>query len=165
VVDRPFEQPLQCSPIASGVLAAMGDTDDKSQPTAWNKPAKTMAEVRDEMIEPHQPRSHLLHAHQPWSPLLLWQGTSIEKPVRLTECIDAVKRSNGGAVRLSEQEIADATLACAKIGMYTEPTCAQAAAAYTKLLARGVIKPEETTVIVLTSTGVKATPMISGMVM
>ena len=49
----------------------------------------------------------------------------------------------------------------AKIGLYTEPTCAQAAAAYNELLEAGAIKPGEVTVVVLTGTGVKATPQIA----
>merc|ERR1712167_337899 len=123
-------QPLLCSPIATGILDALGVKDGRAAPVSgWNTPGKTMAE-----------------------------GTSIAKPVRLRECVDAVVRSNGGAVRVNEAEITDATLQLAKVGLYTEPTCAQAAAAYKLLLEGGGIKKEETTVIVLTSTGVKATP-------
>ena len=100
----------------------------------WNVPAKTMAE-----------------------------GTSIARPVRLPECVDAVLRSKGGAVRVTEAQIRDATLALARMGLYTEPTCAQAAAAYETLLASGKVSADETTVIILTSTGVKATPSIAGL--
>ena len=83
--------------------------------------------------------------------------------MRLRECVEAVVRSNGGAVRVAEKEIRDATLELASLGLYTEPTCAQAAAAYKALLKSGQITKEETTVIVLTSTGAKATPGISAM--
>ena len=125
-------QPLLCSPLASGILQALGETDGHSPPAEWNVPNKTMAE-----------------------------GTSISRPVRLQECIDAVVRSKGGAVRVTEAEIAQATFDLAQCGLYTEPTCAQAAAAYRTLIARGGIQADETTVIVLTSTGVKATPGIA----
>jgi threonine synthase len=91
------------------------------------------------------------------------EGTSISRPVRLQECIDAVVRSKGGAIRVTEAEMAQATFDLAQCGLYTEPTCAQAAAAYRTLIARGVIKADETTVIVLTSTGVKATPGIAAL--
>ena len=40
-------------------------------------------------------------------------------------------------------------------------SCAQAAAAYHELLASGAITAEETTVVVLTGTGLKATPRIA----
>ena len=48
----------------------------------------------------------------------------------------------------------------ASAGLYAEPTCASAAAALTMLVAAGVIKPGETTVVVLTGTGLKATQRI-----
>ena len=41
-----------------------------------------------------------------------------------------------------------------------EPTSAQAAAAFHRLLAAGTITPEQTTVLVLTGSGLKATPRI-----
>jgi threonine synthase len=122
-------QPLRCSPIATAILAALGQSDGREAPAEWNAPEKTMAE-----------------------------GTSIASPVRLRECVDAVVRCCGSAVRVTEEAMAQATLDLAALGLYTEPTCAQAAAAFHELMKIGRIKPHETTVIVLTSTGVKATP-------
>ena len=128
-------QPLVCSPIATAAQAALGHNDGKITPQAWNSPEKTIAE-----------------------------GTSIAQPVRLQECVEAIVRSGGGAVRVSEAQIADATLELAKLGLYTEPTCAQAAAAYHELLATGQIRGEETTVIVLTGTGIKSTAGIATLI-
>ena len=125
-------QPLACSPIATAVLEAIGADDGKPTPTAWNSPAPTMAE-----------------------------GTKIEKPIRVAECVMAVRASRGGAVRVTEEAIGAATTQLASVGLYTEPTCAQAAAAYNELLEAGAIKPGEVTVVVLTGTGVKATPQIA----
>ena len=65
------------------------------------------------------------------------------------------------AVRVAEEAIAAATLELAHKGLYVEPTCAQAAAAYHELLASGAISAEQLTVVVLTGTGVKATPRIA----
>ena len=62
---------------------------------------------------------------------------------------------------LAEDEIATATLELARAGIYVEPTCAQVAAAFAKLLASGAIAPEQTTVLVLTGSGLKATPRIA----
>jgi len=64
-------------------------------------------------------------------------------------------------VMLSEEEIAAATLDLARSGIYVEPTCAQAAAAFARLLEAGSIRADETTVVVLTGTGLKATPRIA----
>jgi threonine synthase len=89
------------------------------------------------------------------------EGTAIAQPLRSAECGQVLARSGGGAVMLEEDEIAAATLDLARTGIYVEPTCAQAAAAFARLLAAGTIAADETTVVVLTGTGLKATPRIA----
>lgn len=86
------------------------------------------------------------------------EGTAIAQPIRLAECLHALRESEGGAVLLEEAAIAGASLALARRGVYVEPTCAQAAAAFTQLLADGRIAARDTTVVVLTGTGLKSTP-------
>ncbi len=88
------------------------------------------------------------------------EGTSIAKPIRTRAVLSALRRSLGGAVSVTEDEIVAALMELAGVGLYAEPTCATAAAAYGKLLATGAIKPEETTVVLLTGTGLKATQKI-----
>jgi threonine synthase len=85
------------------------------------------------------------------------EGTAIAKPIRLPECLGVLRETQGGAVMLTEAEIAAMTLQLARGGVYVEPTCAQAAAAFTRLLAAGTISANETTVVVLTGSGLKAT--------
>jgi threonine synthase len=89
------------------------------------------------------------------------EGTAIAVPIRMREVLGALTESGGGAVMLTEDEIAAATLALAATGIYVEPTAAQAAAAFGKLLASGAIAREQTTVLVLTGSGLKATPRIA----
>lgn len=89
------------------------------------------------------------------------EGTAIAEPLRLAECLTALRGSGGGAVLLEEAEIAAATRELARGGIYVEPTCAQAAAAFARLLAAGSIAAGETTVVVMTGTGLKATPRIA----
>ena len=89
------------------------------------------------------------------------EGTAIAQPIRLPECLAVLRESGGGAVMLAEEEIGAATLDLARTGIYVEPTCAQAAAAFARLLKAGTIRPEETTVVVLTGTGLKSTPRIA----
>jgi len=89
------------------------------------------------------------------------EGTQIARPVRLGAVLGALRRSGGGAVRLSEQEIGDAVILLASLGLYVEPTAAQSAAAYLRLLEAGTIGRQETTVLVLTGSGLKATPRIA----
>jgi threonine synthase len=86
------------------------------------------------------------------------EGTAIAKPVRTREVLAAIRRSGGAAVSVSEEEIVEAMNDLAKSGLYVEPTCASAAAALSGLLRRGVIRPEQTTVVVLTGTGLKGYP-------
>jgi threonine synthase len=86
------------------------------------------------------------------------EGTAIAQPLRLPECVAALQQSGGGAVLLEEAEIVEAALSLARRGVYVEPTCAQAAAAFMRLLANGRIAAREATVVVLTGTGLKATP-------
>ena len=88
------------------------------------------------------------------------EGTAIAKPVRTREVLAAIRRSGGAAVSVSEEEIVEAMNDLAKSGLYVEPTSASAAAALGDLLRRGVIRPEETTVVVLTGAGLKATQRI-----
>lgn len=91
------------------------------------------------------------------------EGTAIAKPVRMNAVLGVLRATRGGAVALTESEIATATLDLAKTGIYAEPTSAQTAAAFGKLLATGTITPEQTTVLVITGTGIKATPAIAGL--
>ncbi len=88
------------------------------------------------------------------------EGTAIAAPIRLHEVLGALRETQGGAVMLSEAEIAQATLDLARIGVYVEPTAAQPAAAFHKLLEAGTITAAQTTVLVLTGSGLKATPRI-----
>ena len=91
------------------------------------------------------------------------EGTAIAQPLRLAECLRALRESEGGAVLLEEAEIAAAALSLARGGVYVEPTCAQAAAAFAQLRAEGSIGAAETAVVVLTGTGLKSTPRYAEM--
>ena len=88
------------------------------------------------------------------------EGASIAKPVRPREVLASVRRSGGATVAVSEVEIERALLELSRIGLYVEPTSAIAGAAFTKLLERGIIQPTETTVLVLTGSGLKTTRRI-----
>lgn len=88
------------------------------------------------------------------------EGISIAKPVRTREALAAVRRSGGKTVAVSESEIEFAHHDLARTGLYVEPTSASAAAALSKLLDTEVVSPEETTVLVLTGGGLKATQRI-----
>jgi threonine synthase len=89
------------------------------------------------------------------------EGTAIAAPNRLPEVLGALRETSGGAVTLSEQDIAAAKFELARIGLYVEPTAAQAVGALGKLLTSGAVTAGQTTVLVLTGSGLKATPRIA----
>jgi threonine synthase len=85
------------------------------------------------------------------------EGTAIAKPLRLREVLHAIRRSAGSTVAITESAILSAAISLARQGLYVEPTSAQAAAALTQLLDEGTIGREETSVLILTGSGLKAT--------
>ncbi len=89
------------------------------------------------------------------------EGTAIAQPIRLREVLGVLRETNGGAVMLTEPEIIRATFDLARLGLYVEPTAAQPVAALAKLLQAGTITSDQTTVLVLTGSGLKATPRIA----
>jgi threonine synthase len=101
-------------------------------------------------------REFLDEPPEPASPTIA-EGTAIAQPLRPREVLGVLEESQGGAVMLSEDEIAAMTLQLARGGVYVEPTSAQAAAAFQRLVAAGTIGAEEITVVVLTGSGLKAT--------
>jgi threonine synthase len=87
-------------------------------------------------------------------------GIATVKPVRTAEVLAALRRSGGGVAAVSEGEIAPALKALGRLGLFVEPTAATAAAALTGLLGNGTIRADQTTVVVLTGHGLKATDKI-----
>jgi threonine synthase len=88
------------------------------------------------------------------------EGTAIARPIRGRDVIAAMRDSGGGAVLVSEAEIVTALFDLARVGVYVEPTSAQVAAGLGRLLASRKIGADETTVLVMTGAGLKATARI-----
>lgn len=84
------------------------------------------------------------------------EGASIASPVRLPETVEAIRRSGGAAVAVTEDQICTAVRKLASRGLYAEPTSSVAAAALDHFLADGTIGPDETTVVILTGAGLKS---------
>lgn len=89
------------------------------------------------------------------------EGTAIRDPLRLTEILHALQETGGGTAALSEEQIASAVRRLAGLGLYTEPTSASAAAALEVLRQQGRITVAETTVVLLTGTGLKSTQFMT----
>lgn len=92
------------------------------------------------------------------------EGTAIRHPLRLRQIIEALRESEGGTVALTEEEIVVALRRLARQGIFTEPTCASAAAALDKLQEAGRIRATEETVVIITGTGLKAATAVADLV-
>ncbi|MEV6653502.1 threonine synthase [Streptomyces sp. NPDC051219] len=89
------------------------------------------------------------------------EGAAIPEPVRLPEVLAAIRRSGGDMAAIPEADIESAVRRLAAMGLYAEPTSATAAAAVDVFRARGAIGRGQTTVVLLTGSGMKATTTMS----
>jgi len=88
------------------------------------------------------------------------EGIASSKPTRMREVLAPVRASGGEIVAVTEDDIVRALGMLARKGLYVEPTSAAAAAGLSQLIARGAIAKGETTVLVLTGSGLKASETI-----
>jgi threonine synthase len=88
------------------------------------------------------------------------EGIASSKPTRVVEALRAVRESGGSIVAVAEEEIVAALGMLARKGLFVEPTSAAAAAGLTQLLESAAIRPRESSVLVLTGTGLKASEKI-----
>jgi threonine synthase len=88
-------------------------------------------------------------------------GIATPKPIRIAEVLSALRHSRGGVVAVAEEEIAPALARLGRCGLFVEPTAATAGAALTRLLRDGTITPAQSTVVVLTGSGLKAADRIA----
>lgn len=98
-----------------------------------------------------------------WSPTIA-EGASIGAPVRDREVLRAVRASGGTIHAVTEDGIVDALRLLLAVGLYTEPTGALGFAGARHHLAEGTISPDETTVVVLTGSGLKAAQTMSTLI-
>jgi threonine synthase len=91
------------------------------------------------------------------------EGVASAQPIRGAELLEALRASGGAAEAVTDDEVVAALRDLAAEGVYVEPTGAVAAAGYRRLRDRGLIRPDETTVVLLTGSGLKATERISAL--
>ena len=77
--------------------------------------------------------------------------------------LNALRETGGEAVAIPETEIVAALRALVRQGLFVEPTCATALAAFERLAAAGRIGPRERVVVVLTGSGLKTAATIAGL--
>ncbi len=88
------------------------------------------------------------------------EGIASSQPTRLREVLRAVRGSQGAMIAVEEEAIVTALRAFARKGLYVEPTSASVGAALTQWLSDGTLKRDESTVVVLTGSGLKASERI-----
>jgi threonine synthase len=89
------------------------------------------------------------------------EGTAIKRPIRMFELLEAIRKSGGQTLALTEDQITTAVRQLAAKGLYVEPTCATAAAAIELLANSDALKANEKTVVLLTGTGLKSTQFMT----
>lgn len=87
----------------------------------------------------------------------LAEGMRIENPVRGQQLLQAIGASGGLTLAVDENQITAAQLQLAHHGLYVEPTSAAAVAALPSL--RPSVSKGETTVVLLTGSGLKGSPV------
>jgi threonine synthase len=83
------------------------------------------------------------------------EGIRLRDPPRSRQMLRAVRETGGWFEPVPEAEIRAAWRLLARQGLYVEPTAAVAPAAAERIAARGAIKRDQTTVVVLTGSGLK----------
>lgn len=83
-------------------------------------------------------------------------GIAASRPVRTAEVLGALRDSGGAPLAVSEGEITAALKALLRRGLFVEPTSATAAAGLDHLIEADAIRRDETIVVVLTGSGLKA---------
>jgi threonine synthase len=88
------------------------------------------------------------------------EGIQLARPPRGREILRRTRETNGGVIAVDDAELWDALRRLAGLGIYVEPTSAVAPAGLDLLRARGRQGPDESVVIALTGSGLKATDPI-----
>ncbi len=88
------------------------------------------------------------------------EGIAISNPVRARGALEAIRGSNGVACAVTDGAIWDSLSALARHGVYAEPTSSAALAGLRKLRQDRIVKNEESVVVVVTGSCLKATDKI-----
>jgi threonine synthase len=82
-------------------------------------------------------------------------GIAVVKPVRTAEVLAALRRSQGEVVAVPDDEVARSLIQLGRLGLYVEPISATVGAVLSRPLAQGAIRPEDTTIAIVTGHALK----------
>lgn len=85
------------------------------------------------------------------------EGISVAHPTRLKEVVAQVRATQGAIISVSDKDIIAALFDIGKRGFYIEPTSATGFAGLNKLIEQGLIEKTDTTAIIISGNGLKAT--------
>lgn len=89
------------------------------------------------------------------------EGISSASPIHGAEVLSAITDSGGAIIAVEEKEIWESLQKISKLGLYVEPTSAVATAGLSRMIGQKMIKQTDTTVVILTGSGLKATDKIA----
>jgi len=90
------------------------------------------------------------------SPVTIADSISVTTPSNADWAVSAIRESSGNAVRVSDVQISEAQRELAsKHGVFAEPSSSATLAGYKLAIARGLIRPLEQTVLLITGHGLK----------
>ena len=92
-----------------------------------------------------------------WARPTLATAIRIGNPVSYERAVRTLQRFDGLVEQASEDELAEAVAKADLTGMFTDPHTGVALAVLDKLVRRGVIQPEQKTVVISTANGLKFT--------
>ncbi|MGX1773846.1 pyridoxal-phosphate dependent enzyme [Nocardia brasiliensis] len=129
---------------------------DRTPAAAAGRPARTLGHHRRHLQRARPGRPCTTRTHDR-------RGRRHRRPgpVRLPEAVEAIRRSGGAAVAVPDSAIRAAVRKLAARGLYAEPTSCVAVAALDHFLAEGRIAADETTVVVLTGSGLKSSEQMA----
>ncbi|MDB5764569.1 MAG: threonine synthase [Herminiimonas sp.] len=88
------------------------------------------------------------------------EGVASSKPTRGREVLRDIRYTGGAVLQVDEDEIVSALRMLAAKGLFVEPTSAVAAAGLSQLLGKGIVSAAQSTVVILTGSGLKASSQI-----
>jgi threonine synthase len=90
----------------------------------------------------------------------LAEGIALPRPVRDREVLRAIRDTDGGVARVSEQEIRSGLIALGRHGVGVEPTSAVVLPALDQLRRAGTIRDDEEVVLVMSGSALKASSLL-----
>jgi threonine synthase len=94
----------------------------------------------------------------------LAEGIALPRPVRDREVLQAIRETDGGVARVSEDDIRQALVALGRHGVGVEPTSAVVLPALEQLWRAGRIRDEEDVVLVMSGSALKAGALLAEIV-